>query len=164
MPHIWRRDVPLDDPTNGWSASVLEADAVVLPGAPAAVLRRHRGSAGESWVLLAPPSVRVNGIAVDAGMRVLRDRDELVAGGERCFFSSELLAVVVPMPAAERAVICPRCLLEIVPGSPAVRCPRCSVWHHQTDEYPCWAYSPTCSLCQQPSALGAGFQWTPEGT
>jgi hypothetical protein len=112
-------------------------------------------------VLLGPTSVCVNGIALDAGMRVLRDRDELVAGGERVFFSTETAAEVVPMPVMERAASCPRCRLPIDPGTPAVRCPRCRVWYHQSDEYPCFTYAP-CALCGEPSTLGAGLQWVPE--
>jgi len=42
-----------------------------------------------------------------------------------------------------------------------VRCPQCGVWHHQSDELPCWVYSSSCSLCDHPTALDAGYRWIP---
>jgi len=78
------------------------------------------------------------------------------------FFSTELLAGVTPYPGSERPILCARCKAEIATASPAVRCPRCGAWHHQSDELPCWTYAERCSVCDQPTALDAGFAWTPE--
>jgi len=152
MAHLWTYE------TSNWAALPLAGDEFTLLPA----LRVQRAAACDAWVVVGPPAVHVNGVALDTGIRVLRDRDELRAGGRRAFFSTESLAVVAAFPGAERAVSCPRCKLEIVADSPAVRCPKCDVWHHQTDELPCFTYRERCTLCDQPSALDGGFRWTPE--
>ena len=129
----------------------------------ASTLRFH-ATGNDAWVLLAAPSlgVRVNGRPVVAGIRVLRDHDEIVLGGSRCFFSTERLARIESFPGADAAVICPRCKRPIQPATPAVRCPGCGTWHHQSDDLTCWSYTPTCALCEHVSALDAGFRWQPE--
>jgi hypothetical protein len=155
MAHLWMRDASTQD---GWSPSALAGDARVLS---AAALVRHAVEP-EGWVLIGPRAVRVNGASLDAGIRVLRDRDEIVAGAGRIFFSSESLAAIVAFPAGAPPTFCARCKLAIAPGSPAVRCPQCVLWHHQSDELPCWTYAERCTMCDQPTALDAGFRWTPE--
>lgn len=161
MAHLWFPE-SVDDGAAGaaWTlrpldgGTALDADTrVMLSAAPD----------GDRWVLLGAPAVRVNGSPVDTGILVLRDRDEICAGAQRLFFSTEQLAVVAPYPGAVRPAFCPRCKLEIESGSPAVACPRCRVWHHQSDDLlPCWTYSGRCALCDQVTALDADFQWTPE--
>jgi hypothetical protein len=133
-----------------------------------ALLRRDRGSDRETWALItrAPEKVRVNGLPVSLGVRILTDRDAIrISEVGSCYFSTERLAQVEAFPGAAEAVFCPRCRQEIVKGTPAVRCPGpdCRVWHHQSDEFPCWTYNETCALCPQPTDLDAGHQWTPEG-
>jgi hypothetical protein len=115
----------------------------------------------ETWVLVG--AAQVNGMPLLTGIRVLRDRDELQVGGLRAFFSAEALAAVRPSPAQGERIFCPRCKQEIEKLSPAVRCPQCRVWHHQTAELPCWTYSERCASCNQPTDLNAGYRWTPEG-
>jgi hypothetical protein len=186
MAHLWVHAAcenaagqpALDD----WSVMPLDVDAFAISGAPAvrapaispdhgsvpafpgrsARLLRGTTPDGDAWIVVGSPAVRVNGDPLDAGIRVLRDRDELRAGGSRTFFSAELLPAVVAFPGGERATFCPRCMLEIAPGSPAVRCPQCRIWHHQSDELPCWTYADRCTMCDQPTPLDAGFRWTPE--
>jgi len=138
------------------SAGMPECD-----GVPVAQLLRRPTPAGDAWVLVGMPAVRVNGSPLAAGIRVLRDRDELVVGGSRVFFSTESLAAIEPF-AGDEAVSCPRCGLGIPPRSPAVLCPHCRVYHHQSDELPCWTYTEHCATCDQSTALEAGFRWTPE--
>ena len=134
-----------------------------------ALLLRHPGSGGEVWVMIAAGAakspVRVNGDALLTGIRVLRDRDEiLLLGKVRLFFSTESPARIEPFPGAPQPVRCRRCMQPIEPGSRAVKCPACGAWHHQSDdEFPCWTYGETCANCDQPSDLNAGFRWTPEG-
>jgi hypothetical protein len=157
MAHLWvneRAGVP------GWSPVPLDGD--VAPLGDAAALLRHASSGPMLWLLVGPPTLRVNGESLAAGIRVLRDGDELCVAGSRMFFSSESLTVVEPFAGDLRPVRCARCKLEIVAGAPAVRCPACSVWHHQSDETPCFTYAPRCALCDQPTALDAGFRFTPE--
>ncbi len=117
-----------------------------------------------SWHLIAPPhaAVWINGMPLQAGIRVLSDRDEIhVTGARSLFFTTEELARVVAMPKTERPMSCPRCRQEIAAESAAVICPQCGIWHHQSEQLPCWEYAETCALCPQPTALDAGFQWTP---
>jgi hypothetical protein len=83
--------------------------------------------------------------------------------GHRCFFSTEELAQIVSFPGLAQTAFCPRCKQKVEPGDPAVVCPHCHAWHHQSEKYPCWTYGATCALCQvQSTALDAGYAWTPE--
>jgi len=137
------------------------------------VLRAAR-SGGEQWMLLSCDGapVQVNGRPLMAGVRILRDRDEIrLAGESPLYFSTERLPVVESFPGAEQAVPCARCRQEIKVGTPAVRCPgsSCGLWFHQSREIPCWtgyAGEPfrSCAMCDYPAALApdADFRWTPE--
>lgn len=166
MPHLWLQNDNRWDPAPlGGSALALDDAASLRPlGAGEAAPLRFQPAGGDSWVLLATQraGVRVNGHALVAGIRVLRDRDEIAFDGARCFFSTERLACVEPFPGADGPVFCARCKQAIEPGSPAVRCPGCGTWCHQREDLGCWTYGPKCPLCDQPSALDAGFRWEPE--
>jgi hypothetical protein len=155
--HLWIPNSSRDATSGAWVPLPLDGDALALH----AETTLHRSGAG-TWVVVGSPAVRVNGAPLDAGIRVLRDRDELRIGGRRTFFSTETLAAVVPFPDGERPVPCARCTLAVASGSPAVRCPQCRLWHHQSEARPCWAYAERCTACDQPTALDAGFRWTPE--
>jgi len=155
MAHLW---LP-EDGDAAWTRQPLGGETAL--GASAGLLRATAPE-GHRWVLLAAPSVRVNGSPVAAGIVALRDRDEICADGRRVFFSTESLAEVVPYPGGERTTFCPRCRLEIAAGTLAVRCPHCGVWHHQSAELPCWTYAERCVQCDQRTALDAGYRWTPE--
>ena len=163
-----------------WTAMPLPADAFALTGDPlkpaqgheaekapaiGQILRRNSGD-GEHWFVLTRPEnslVLINGIPLAAGLRNLRDRDELrIGSGERMFFSTESLACAEPFPGLAHEIFCPRCKQEIAPQSVAVRCPQCAAWHHQSEEFPCWTYSERCALCDQSSSLETGYRWTPE--
>jgi hypothetical protein len=116
------------------------------------------------WALVASQrsGVRINGRVPPAGLCVLAERDEIrIEGGPRFYFSRELLATVEEFPGAERTVFCGRCRQPIGVGTPAVCCPNCGIWYHQTAEFPCWIYAETCS-CGKPTDLDAGFSWVPE--
>jgi hypothetical protein len=183
MAHLW-----LQDASARWAVLPLEADAYAVVEGPAHTLRARpaagesearalllRAAAGEpapsagepphAWFALAVPGrgVSCNGLPLVLGLHALSDRDELrVAGAGSLFFSSETLARPAPFPGSPHPVSCPRCLQEIGAGTPAVRCPQCGVWHHQSPELPCWTYARTCQLCSQPSDLEAGYRWSPE--
>jgi hypothetical protein len=174
MAHLWFRDH--DDI---WSAMPLNGHAVDISGHPPRELtegflpgKDHRAAVIPSraedsrvWILLVAGScdVFVNGFAPVAGMRVLRDRDEIrTALTDQLFFSTETLAHVEEFSGGERPIYCARCRQTIEKGQQAVRCPRCSVWFHQTEQLPCWTYGSACSLCPQSTSLAAGFSWTPE--
>jgi hypothetical protein len=183
MAHLW-----ISDSTNRWAVLTLAAGAYALDaGLPApvpapspasdetaavsrlggrkATLLRTAALGGDRWVVAASAGtdIRVNGLPLVTGLRVMADRDEIrLASRPAMFFSTETRAEVGPAPAAERSLFCPRCKQPIGSTSPAVRCPGCGVWHHQSDDLPCWTYAASCAACAQATALDAGFQWTPE--
>ncbi len=143
-----------------WSRRPLDSDTTVVRDAR---LLRAATPDGECWVVVGAASVRVNGDALGTGIAVLRDRDELFVAGVRVYFSAETLAVVAAFPGGEGAVLCARCTTPMVAGAPAVRCPDCGAWQHQTDELPCWIYAERCARCPRATALDADYAWTPEG-
>lgn len=176
MMKIWRQDE-----ADGWEPATLAGDlfrirrrnsagadlqpcAAVAPGPSAYLLR----PADAGWCLLAPADlpVRINGLPLDAGLRVLADRDEILlpaTAGQpavRLFFSAEEMASVEPLDTATTGV-CPRCSGPIEVGTPAVRCPHCHVWHHQSQEWPCWSYSSRCGACQRAAAPLEAACWNP---
>ena len=130
------------------------------------VLRRTGDGPDASWSLLSPPAVSalVNGAPSPLGLVVLADRDEIrVPGSKPVFFSTESLAAIVSFPADVRRGFCPRCQQPIEPGTPAVKCPGCGLWYHQSAALlPCWTYGDRCAACARPTSLDAGFSWTPE--
>ena len=168
MTHLWVQQA------NQWAMVPLTLTQLPLADLPLApercppsdALLVKSGSDGRAeWHLLARPSsgISVNGLPLLAGVRTLLDRDEVhLPQLGSLFFSTERAAQVESLPAADHAVFCPRCRQPIAPGAPAVRCPGCEVWHHGSEELPCWTYAPTCALCQQSTAPDAGFKWTPE--
>ena len=109
-------------------------------------------------------AVRVNGLPLATGIRVLADGDEIVLSGRgRVFFSAEILVRVDTYPGGERPIECVRCTLPIDAGSQVVRCPVCLVTYHQDADLTCWTCAPTCRLCGRETSLDEGFRWTPEG-
>jgi len=113
---------------------------------------------GDRWGLLARDEVVVNGVPA-LPLRLLADKDEILINREIIFFSAESGAEVVPFPAPEREVCCGRCKGKLQAGEFAAQCLRCKVWHHQTQELPCWTYGATCSSCDCSTKGGA---WRPE--
>ena len=91
-----------------------------------------------------------------------REAVVLLHGLGRCYFSTETLARIEPLSEEDATGCCPRCKQGLTAGQPAVKCPGCGVWHHQSDELPCWTYAERCAICGGSTALDAGFSWTPE--
>jgi hypothetical protein len=165
MPNLWCKS------GGAWGARKLAGSGLEIPAdkqglSPAARLIQSGAEGAALWALISParPSVRVNGRAVAAGLRVMEDRDEIRIGDSRFFFSAESIAEVVEFPGAVRPVFCGRCRLPIATGSPAVCCPDCGIWHHQggPENRLCWTYAPTCSYCQTQTELGSELKWAPE--
>lgn len=169
MAHLWIRQ------TDGWAILPLERATLTLedvrrvarPDAigtdRAALCRTRQGR--EEWHLVAASgsTIAVNGLPLSAGLRTLLDRDEIRAPGlGRVYFSAERLANVEPLPDLAHDASCPRCRQRIEPGAFAVCCPGCDLWHHQSEDLPCWTYAATCAMCQQSTAAHAGFRWMPE--
>jgi hypothetical protein len=134
---------------------------------PAYVVRHaHKNASGQDgWLLLTSGQIRVsiNGDRLDLGIRALRDKDEIRANESTMLFSNDQLARVLLFPGIGRPCKCPRCQLEIEIGSPAVRCPSCGIYHHQSEDSPCWTYAEKCTICGRSTSLGEGSLWTPEG-
>jgi hypothetical protein len=159
MTHLWTRSsTDDDDAEGGWTPQPL-AGAVEL--GTSSRLQHATTPDGARWVVVGPPSLRVNGEAVP-GIAVLADRDAISVDGEHYYFSAESLAEVVPFPVRDRSVLCARCRTEIAPGTAAVACPQCGAWYHQSDALPCRTYAPTCNGCPAATALDAGFRFSPE--
>jgi len=177
MAHLWVRDgeglwciAPLEHRlySVGIGADGV-AELAVGEKPDSAVVARHRtGDGRTSWILLAAEDQRVsvNGVSIVAGIRVLQDRDHIQLFGHDTsisfFHSSELIPRVDTFPGSDQQVFCPRCKRVINPGTPAVTCPGCGVWYHQSDEYPCWTYSDICATCPQKTDLEAAFEFSPE--
>ena len=173
MAHLWERDESDGgDAAAGavWAPRLLRGSTFAPAGhatpansgdGEAPVLRCVGGPTADAWVLIGAARVRVNGAPLSVGIRVLRDRDELYFGGGQLYFSTERLACVTPFPGSEQACHCPRCKQTIAAQSAAVQCPQCHVWHHQSDDLPCWTYSERCALCDQPTALNGSYRWAP---
>lgn len=145
----------------------LAADASARAGGGGPLLMRTAaaGTARDRWVLVAAARdrVRVNGLPVTDGIRVLDDRDEIVIRDRRMFLSMERIAGVEPFPGIGRVADCARCGKVLLVGQPAVRCPGCGVWHHEAEPLRCWTHAATCRHCSTPTALGGGLRWLPDG-
>ena len=174
MAHLWFRDAE-----DVWSAMPLNGQALDISVYPPRVLAEGfrlgedtraalvHASAGEApvWVVVVAQNgdVRVNGFTPVAGVRVLRDCDEIRAAScDALFFSTETLPRVEEFAGGARPMYCGRCRQPVQDGQLAVRCPQCAIWYHQTGELPCWTYSPKCGFCPQSTALDAGYGWVPE--
>ena len=175
MPHFW-----ISNAEGEWAIQLLAEESCLAVAGHDVRLTRPAGEPHPSEIRIMPPdatsmspswtllggreaSLRVNGQPLALGIRVLRDRDEISIAGQRCFFSTEELARVAAFPGLAQIVFCPRCKQKVEPGEPAVACPHCRAWHHQSDKFPCWTYATTCALCQlQSTALDAGYSWKPE--
>lgn len=170
MAHLW---VPLV--AGGHAVLPLESAEHALPagpwpfsssGAPSAATL-VRVDARDTWALVVDRDerLRVNGVVVPAGLAVLADRDEIqLPGSPPLWFSTETVARIEQAPSFDgRALCCPRCRRLIEAGSPAVRCPGCRVWYHETSELPCFTYeSSPCSSCGNRFELDGDFRWSPE--
>jgi hypothetical protein len=182
MAHLW-----IPDDVKPWAVLLLEECTYDLDRTPPVKLPVERGARARTywdrqrqtllvpatapgarrWALLAGPHRRVwvNGSRLDLGLRLLDDRDHIrLDSGRSYYFSSETLAHLERYAGDGQAIQCPRCKQELLPGTPAVRCPGCGIWHHQTEDRPCWTHAPLCALCDRTTELeDARYQWVPEG-
>lgn len=162
MPHLWIATATDEVPADGdhgprWSRRLIDTTCAVGD----ATLVRAEAADGAPWVLLGPASVRVNGTPLATGIAVLCDRDELLIDGGRLYFSTEARPVVAPLPPHARPLCCPRCTVALAAGAAAVACPRCGIWHHESEERRCWSYAPVCASCDQATAFDAPYRFDP---
>jgi hypothetical protein len=135
-----------------WRAVPMAAGEAVGLGPRVLALPLTSGGCG----LLVEGRVTVNGVPA-LPLRVLQDRDEIRVDDESMYFSIDGPADLVPFSGAS-SVRCGRCQGPMHASQPAVQCPRCQAWHHQTPHLPCWTYGPQCSGCDRPTA---GAAWRP---
>lgn len=175
MAHLWVRETAAQwaiVSLAGKAVSIAEIPpkpvppgSVFAPRSSGVILLGSDGAPGV-WALIAGQGtdVRVNGTTLASGIRILDDKDEITVGyNPPIFYSTERLASVEEYPGADATAFCPRCKQALRPNHPAVKCPGCSVFYHQSEELPCWTYSEVCALCPQVTALDSGYQWSPEG-
>lgn len=169
-PEQAREHTPEVGPAPSWRMTPLEGGSHAFEESEQVTLFRAADRSGaDIWVAMQSPGgpLRINGIAIAAGLRVLAHRDvlRLGIGGPLHYYSTEALPQVVAYQAepSEEQASCPRCRRAIEPGSPAVRCPgpQCGVWHCQSEASPCWTYAPGCALCQHPTDLAGALRWVP---
>src|SRR5436309_6614006 len=80
MAHLWVHASGSDGgqaTPDDWSLMPLDTDTFIIPGPGSAQLLRRTAPEGDAWILIGSPAAHVNGNPLDAGIRVLRDRDEL---------------------------------------------------------------------------------------
>ena len=168
MAHLW-----IATGNGGHAVLALEQAEHALPAGPwpftadaPAAATLIRVDARDTWALVARDErVRVNGVAIPAGLAIVADKDEiLVPGVPPMWFSTETIARISKAPALDgRALSCPRCRRTIEVGTPAVACPSCRVWHHQTPELPCFTYDAApCGACGERFDLDGAFRWCPD--
>jgi len=154
MAHMWRFRS-----AEGWRASSL--DGILSSFGPASV---YRAATTDAWVLLVAPgaAVSVNGRQVLAGVAVIRHMDEIqLAECSPMYFVSESPTRVEAFE-GRGALPCARCQQPIESGQLSAKCPRCGLFHHQSEALPCWTYAERCSGCDHSTALDGALAWTPE--
>jgi hypothetical protein len=175
MSSLWRELLSPASPRPTWLSQVLPAgrllpgDDLGVPGIGFLALTR---SPEPGVVLLVQPGlwVRVNGLPILGGIRLLGHKDEILLPAGRMYLSMESTPGVVPFrtPPAGRAPICPICRGPVRDGQEAVQCPGCTRWFHQITPQgdspgkPCWTYAPTCRFCNHPTPLDSAAAWRPD--
>jgi hypothetical protein len=151
---------------NSWSRIDLRSDALPLDcgsDARASIIpfRDPEGVGGWAILTSAPGETFVNGMPLLLGLRVLADRDEIrFRNSPRMAYSAEEPAQIQPLSESKAPGVCARCRQSIEAESPAVQCPGCSALYHETQEFPCFTYAETCTVCSRAARLGA-FLWRP---
>jgi hypothetical protein len=159
----------------GWRAVPLLAGRVLRGeelGLPGIALYGLPQGAERGALLMARPGVwvRVNGLPLLGGVRVLDHKDEILAADGRLYFSLEMTPTLTTfhVPEDGRSPTCPICRGPIKDGMAAVQCPGCGRWFHQAEAAdgraakPCWTYAPTCRFCAHPTAFDTGAAWRPD--
>ena len=162
MSSLWRQS-----PGGAWEAAALAAE----PGPPyrlapdVALVGFGRGADGGVALLArSGAAVRVNGLAILGGLRLLDHQDEILIGRQRFFFSTESTPQVATFrhEGEGRRPSCPICRGPLGDGDSAVQCPGCGRWYHQVAARPCFTYAPQCRFCRHPTALTGAAIWRPE--
>jgi hypothetical protein len=109
---------------------------------------------GRRFGLLARDGVKVNG-REGLPFQLLRDRDEIFAGGEFWCLSTKAAAAEAVFAAGKIPVRCARCLGTFQEGEAVSLCPCCRAQYHRAD----WAYDSVCAKCGHTTS---GEPWVPD--
>lgn len=105
-----------------------------------------------------PQTIRINGHPF-LGIGELRHQDEILFSNRLLFFSDQgPVRVALELPEGISGT-CPVCGDSLI--APAVRCPQCGTWHHESAALPCWSSLEKCSSCEQPTRMTDEQLWTP---
>lgn len=155
------------DASPRWQRIPLDAGALALPGGDGStrLLRITEGRGPARWIVVQPASgvATRNGVRMGLCVAVVEHGDCLRAqpGAAPLWFSSEARPRVETCSGPPGAS-CARCRQPLRHDRPAVRCPRCDVWHHEDgSEQACWTYASRCARCEQPTSLGGALRWLP---
>lgn len=124
---------------------------------------------GVALVTAGTANVMAGGQPVVGGLRVLENKDEILVGFLRLYFSTESTPELMPfvLPAGARRPKCAVCRFPLEDAQPSVKCPQCGRVYHQIPAEgeqpakPCWTYRPQC-LCGHPTSLSGEPAWRPE--
>ncbi|MGE3316719.1 MAG: PHD finger domain-containing protein, partial [Planctomycetaceae bacterium] len=124
---------------------------------------RDQGVQGTALILEPEATAVINGETIH-DIALLSDRDEIVVGLQRIYFSSETIPVVSTFHLEEgaRRPSCGVCRGPIEDGAPVVQCPRCTRLFHQSDGREHWTYRSECPFCKHPTSLTGESAWKPE--
>ena len=125
---------------------------------------RHNGDCGTALLLEHGATAVVNGEAVH-DMVLLSDRDEIVVGLQRIYFSNESLPTVSVFQledGSKRRPNCGVCRGAVQDGDLVVLCPRCGRPFHQSEGREHWTYRAECPFDGHPTSLTGESAWKPE--
>lgn len=148
--------------------SALPADAFAA-GAIDIVSFGHGSERGVALVAAAAANVLAGGQPVVGGLRVLEDKDEILVGCQRLYFSTESQPELTrfALAAGVRRPKCAVCRFPLEDAQLSVTCPQCGRVYHQIpaegeqSAKPCWTYRPQC-LCGHSTSLSGEPSWRPE--
>jgi hypothetical protein len=143
----WRRDI------KRWEHEVLElrmSSAMFLNGC-ACLIALPGGSVG----MFSHRGARVNGREC-LPFEVLKDRDEISAGGDVWCLSTLAAALKTVFSKHKTQLRCARCLGVLKEGETVSLCPSCRAHYHAID---CWTYDPVCAKCRHTTS---GEPWVPD--
>jgi len=151
---VWVR-TPLDD-SQPFCGSQVGANGLRL------VPFLQDGVHGMALLLERGATAVVNGDAIH-DLALLGDRDEILVGARRFYFSNESLSTVTAfqLEAGKRRPNCGVCRGPIQDGDLVVLCPRCGRTFHQSEGREHWTYRAACPFDGHPTSLTGESSWSP---
>ncbi|MBL8826950.1 MAG: hypothetical protein JNM18_08165 [Planctomycetaceae bacterium] len=159
-------------PDNKWQAEVLNLSVdpcvVEVGGARLRFVSVGQALHRETAIISLPRvEVWVSGQSLLGGVGLVKDRDEILVGTERVYFSTHTRPTIIEWSPAAGAKTpkCPICKADI--AGPIVCCPQCGRRYHQADATAtaqarhCWTLGPQC-MCGHPTAIDGASDWLPD--